>query len=265
MLTSYFFNQEHAYWLVSSDIHQQAIKQNHQHGFPDALALFHSESFKQVMSYSPWLIPIQPELQHVDSDTFNQGIVLVSQAPMWDIVTHLRSLLYSALDGEEVMFRFYDPKVIVPMCATFTQDEINAFLGNSQQLACIQDGQLIIYHNTTQFDYQPHSETWWKIQPQHLEPLYKVDEHAKAIVSRLWEKLPKKINALPEPIAFFQAILQHALNEGINRHKAENIALFQFSKLTDTSDIELSQALMLTHDELKELQEIEKEVTSWEC
>lgn len=258
MLASYFFGQERAYWLVSADIHQQAIKQNHQLGFSDALPLFHGESFKQVMPYSPWLIPIQPELQNVDSDTFNQGIMLVSHEPMWDVVAHLRSLLYAALDGEEVMFRFYDPKVVVPMLTTFTQDEINAFLGNSQQLTCLQEGQLAVYHNTSQLDYQLHSETWWKIQPQHLEPLYKVNEHAKAIVSKLWEKLPQKIDALPDPLVFFQEILQQALNDGTNSDKAESIALVQFSRLTNTSYTELSQALLLTRDELDELQEIEK-------
>lgn len=263
-LHNWFLSQKNAYWLVSSDIHKKAIKQNHQLGFPDTLPLFYGESFKQVMPYSPWLIPYHSELNHLDNDIFNQGLALVSHISMWEVMEHLRSLLYAALDGEEVLFRFYDPQVILPMLSTFAHDEVNAFLGNIQQLAGVQDESLKLYRNTSQLDYQPHSATWWKILPQHLEPLYNVKMHAKAIVHRLWEKLPHQIDKLVEPSAFFEQTLQQAIENGATPDKAENMALIQFSKQTRMQYTELSQALLLTRDETEELQKIDKEWISWD-
>lgn len=262
MLTSWFWQQKQAYWLVSAEVHQQAIKQNNQLGFSEALPLFHGEAFAEVILYSPWLIPMQSGLHNVDSETFSQGIVLVSNAEMWDVMGHLRSLLYAALDGEEVMFRFYDPKVLAPMFSTFNQDEINAFLGNCQSIAFVHEQELREYNSTRMLAYEQNQTTWWKIKPQHLEPLYTVKSHAKAIERRLWEKMPAQMNQLESPFLTLQQALLKALDTGVTTDKAEQIALITFIKQTHVDYWTLAQALLLDDLDIQELKEIEKEMMS---
>lgn len=261
MLASWFHKQSQAYWLVNAETHQQAIKQNGQLGFSDALPLFHGPSFEQVMPLSPWLIPSQPELQNVSADVFKQGIGFSSDLSMWEVLEHLRSLLYVALDGEEVMFRFYDIKVLAPMLKVFSQDEINAFLGNIQQVALMFENELTIYNSTRSVPFQLQKSTWWKIAPQHLEPLYQVEAHAKALERRLWAKLPSHINQLDSPSLMLQTTLQSALDKGATTDEAESIALVNFAHLSNISCVTLAQALLLNSSETQELIEIEKELS----
>ncbi len=264
-LHNWFLSQQNAYWLVSSETHKKAIKQNHQLGFSDALPLFYGESFHSVMDYSPWLIPVQSAFNNIEANTFEQGLVFVSSSSIWDVIEHLRTLLFAALEGEEVLFRFYDTKVLVPMLATFHQDEINVFLGNCQSISCVEGGILKQYTNLSQLEYKPKTSSWWRILPHHLAPLYNVKTHAQIIVNRLWEKLPRQTDLLSEPVVFFQHYLSQAIELGFSSDKAEGIALVEFSKQTNTSYQFLSQALLLTDDELDELQKIEKEWQKWEC
>ncbi|WP_089137759.1 DUF4123 domain-containing protein [Vibrio rumoiensis] len=265
MLASWFFKQKQAYWLASADVHQQAIKENHQLGFNDVIPLFHGEQFKEVMPFSPWLIPAQESLNHVAQETFDNGIVFVSDSDIWDVIKHLRSMLYAALDGEEVLFRFYDPNVLAPMFATFTQDEINAFLGNGQHIAIMQEQELKIYRNHSQLPFQLIKATWWKIKPHHLEPLYKVEAHARAIERRLWERMPEQINQFESPSLTLQKILQQAIDNGASVDKAEQAVLVAFAQQTGVDYWELSQALFLDDNDVQLLKEIEKEMALWEC
>lgn len=265
MLKSWFCQQANAYWLATDELHQQAIKQNQQIGFNDALPLFHGESFKEVMPLSPWLIPIQDSFNNVEPSTFSQGMVIVSNAPIWDVVVHLRSLLFVAMDGEEVLFRYYDKNVLAAVLATFTQSEINAWLGNAQQLALMQDDELKIYRNTSQLEYQLQNQPWWKMEPHHLAPTYQVAHHAKVIERRLWEKLPDQMCQLASPLIFIQQALQQALDHDNDFEQAESFALVKFSQQTQTDYSSLAQALLLTREDVQQLQQLEKETALWEC
>lgn len=265
MLKSWSSQQTSAYWLTTADLHQQAIKQNQQIGFNDALPLFYGESFKEVMSLSPWLIPMQDSFNNVEPSTFSQGMVIVSNAPIWDVVVHLRSLLFVAMDGEEVLFRYYDKNVLAAVLATFTQSEINAWLGNAQQLALMQDDELKIYRNTSQLEYQLQNQPWWKMEPHHLAPTYQVTYHAKVIERRLWEKLPDQMCQWASPFIFIQQALQQALDHDNDFEQAESFALVKFSQQTQTDYSSLAQALLLTREDVQQLQQLEKETALWEC
>lgn len=265
MLKSWFSQQTNAYWLATNELHQQAIKQNQQIGFNDALPLFHGESFKEVMLLSPWLIPIQDSFNNVEPSTFSQGMVIISNASIWDVISHLRSLLFVAMDGEEVLFRYYDQNVLSAVLPTFSQSEINAWLGNAQQLALMQADELKIYSNTSQFEYQLQNQTWWKMEPHHLAPTYQVAHHAKVIERRLWEKLPDQMCQLASPLVFIQQELQQALEHGSDFEQAESFVLVKFSQQTQTDYPSLAQALLLTREDVLELQQLEKETALWEC
>lgn len=264
MLTSWFWEQKQAYWLVSVEIYQEAIKQNNQISFMEAIPLFHGDSFKDIQGFTPWIIPIQPALHNVDQTTFEQGFVWISDVSIWDVVSHLRSLLHASLNGEEVMFRFYDPKVLASMLNTFSPDEINAWLGNIKSMAIIENGVFQIYSNTSKREYKPKKVTWWKILPHHLVPFYQTQHHAYSIERRLWEKLPNMLERIPSINTTILSLLQKAIDKGLNSDEAESVVLASLAQQTKTEHSILSASLMLNDDEMKELRKMEEVMASWE-
>ncbi|WP_462055269.1 DUF4123 domain-containing protein, partial [Vibrio cholerae] len=83
--------------------------------FDGTQVVFHGETFAPVMSLSPWLIPVSDKVLELSDELLQQGIFLTSHSSTSELLSHLQSLLIAALEGEEVLFRFYDRQVILPM------------------------------------------------------------------------------------------------------------------------------------------------------
>ena len=103
---------EPVYWIATAKSYQDAV--NSTPSLNNATPLFTGDMYAQVMSLSPWVVA--PEsLLDIDDSILTCGIFITSNAGLEDVLAHLRSLLTAGLFGEEVLFRFYDPKVIFPM------------------------------------------------------------------------------------------------------------------------------------------------------
>ena len=70
---------------------------------------------------------------------------------------------------------------------------------------------------------------------------------------------------LASPLIFIQQALQQALEHGNDFEQAESFTLVKFSQQTQTDYSSLAQALLLTREDVQQLQQIEKETALWEC
>ena len=198
MILSWFQQQQnHRYWLVDRKLHEQALQQNGGFGFEEAVPLFYGAMFTEVMPLSPWLIPVSESVLSLPEALLEQGVGLSSHAEGDEVLNHLRSLLIAGLEGEEVMFRFYDRLVIIPMLARMNQLEVNQFLGNVNQLASLDDGDqghLVTFDNTSHAPFNAQQGSWWVIKAHHLDKQENLPLLKANLESWLWQHFPKAMD-----------------------------------------------------------------------
>lgn len=252
------------YWLVGYKTIKHAMLENGGMSFENMAVLFHGDTFSSVMGLSPWLVPVSGKVLNLPVDILQQGLFLTSSTRTEVMLDHLQSLLIASLDGEEVMFRFYDRDVIIPILRAMDEAEVNHFLGNINQLVAIdhhEEDVLITFSNTSCSEFVLRHGTWWKMLPHHLAPLYNVNVHANSLERRWWELLPHLLQRLESPQQTILSALQSALEKRNSYEVAEQHALVAIVTATDTALDDLSHPLHLTSDELKELKAIKE---SWQ-
>ncbi|MDY0228169.1 MAG: DUF4123 domain-containing protein [Desulfomicrobium apsheronum] len=95
---------------------------------PDAekTILFEDTPLAASREASPWLIPItreSPILHWIDGNaTLAWGMILASDAPFPEILAHLRSLLLVKSDGEDLIFRFWDGRILSRICRSLPKE-----------------------------------------------------------------------------------------------------------------------------------------------
>ncbi|ENM5729019.1 DUF4123 domain-containing protein [Vibrio mimicus] len=252
--------QTPVFWLLDQQGFKQVIAANNGVVFEDTLIVFHGEIFAPVMSLSPWLVPVTEKVLQLPDEQFQQGIFLTSNSSATELLSHLQSLLIAALEGEEVLFRYYDRQVILPMLDAMRDLERNEFLGPVEKLAAVKQGVFQEWGNTrsSEFIYQP--APWWKIQPYHLMPLYRTEVHAQVLERRFWEKLPYVMEQLDEPQQWIKTILDEAKQANLGHDNAEYLVLNHLWKASLTTLEQLSNALHLNQQELQEIMQIREKL-----
>ncbi|EKO3590743.1 DUF4123 domain-containing protein [Vibrio metschnikovii] len=248
------------FWLLDQQAFKQVIAANNGLVFEGTQVVFHGEIFAPVMSLSPWLIPVSEKVLALPDELLQQGIFLTSHSSSIELLNHLQSLLIAALEGEEVLFRFYDRQVIVPMLDAMLELERNDFLGPVERLAAVKQGVFQEWGNTrsAEFIYQP--APWWKIKPYHLMPLYRTEVHAQVLERRFWEKLPYVMEQLDEPQQWIKTILDEAKQANLGHDNAEYLVLNHLWKASLTTLEQLSDALHLNQQELQEIMQIREKL-----
>ncbi|MDC5704577.1 DUF4123 domain-containing protein [Vibrio europaeus] len=191
-------NEKHSYWLVDHKLHKSAVNQNDGFGFDESVPLFQGAMFKDVMSLTPWLIPVSDSVISLPEALLNQGLAFSSSASVEEVLSHLRSLLVAAMDGEEVLFRFYDRAVILPMLSNMDDSEVNQFLGKIHQLVGLESRKdsLTTYTNQLQSEVHSHQGCWWIMKPHHFDPQENLKLVQSNLESWLWQHFSKKMNQL---------------------------------------------------------------------
>ncbi|PAR45152.1 DUF4123 domain-containing protein [Vibrio metoecus] len=241
------------FWLLDQQGFKQVISANNGVVFDDTLIVFHGEIFAPVMSLSPWLVPVTETVLQLSDEQFQQGIFLTSNSSATELLSHLQSLLIAALEGEEVLFRFYDTEVILPMLDAMLENERNDFLGSVERLATANKGTFRIWENTRMDDFVSQSTTWWKMQPYHLAPLYRTQVHAQVLERRFWEKLPFVMEQIDEPYQFIKNVLDEGIEFGLDPEQAELLVLNSTIAHSFSSIDQLRDALQLNQQELQEI------------
>ncbi|ENM5777821.1 DUF4123 domain-containing protein [Vibrio mimicus] len=252
--------QTPVFWLLDQQGFKQVIAANNGVVFDDTLVVFHGETFAPVMSLSPWLVPVTEKILQLSDEQFQQGVFLTINSSATELLSHLQSLLIAALEGEEVLFRYYDRQVILPMLDAMRDLECNEFLGPVEKLAAVKQGVFQEWGNTrsSEFIYQP--APWWKIQPYHLMPLYRTEVHAQVLERRFWEKLPYVMEQLDEPQQWIKTILDEAKQANLGHDNAEYLVLNHLWKASLTTLEQLSDALHLNQQELQEIMQIREKL-----
>lgn len=185
------------FWLLDQQTFKQVIAANNGLVFDGTQILFHGETFAPVMSLSPWLIPVSDKVLELPDELLQQGIFLTSHSSTSELLSHLQSLLIAALEGEEVLFRFYDRQVIVPMLTRMDEIEKNQFLGKINQLVVFdshEKNRLVSFTNTSDTQFTAKQTTWWVIKRHHLEAHENLPLVQSNLESWLWRHFPKVMN-----------------------------------------------------------------------
>ncbi|MDC0610750.1 DUF4123 domain-containing protein [Vibrio sp.] len=258
MMLSEWFNEKvyTCYWLVDSITFQKALEANNYQSFRDTFVLFDNKPFEDVMDFTPKLIPVTKEVKNLPKEILNHGIGLKTEAPKTKLLEHLQSLLLAALDGEEVLFRFYDINVIAPMLREMEQGELEQFLGNIKSLAVFGDKGLETYSSNNESQYKYQNRPWWIIKPRHLEHLYNVENHARLLERFWWEKIPDVLAELDDSLNVITQFLKQGVERYPSKKQAELFTLKQTTYLTNISLNHVTGKLLLDKDEIDFMNEI---------
>ncbi|MGD8123151.1 hypothetical protein ACQEXR_20120, partial [Vibrio sp. TRT 2004] len=120
----------------------------------------------------------------------------------------LRSLLWAYLEGEKVLFRFYDPVVIMPMLAVMSDGDRYQFLGNISHWLHWQGEKYTCYENHSSLPFTLQTNPWWRVKSEHLTAKEDHTTLATNIERALWRVLPTAINRLANPKQFIEKALQ---------------------------------------------------------
>lgn len=140
----------------------------------DAWPLYAGTRFANDIDSSPWLLPLQdwPDWQSwwqaQEADAQATGIIVISKTPAEQLVKHWQSLLVAGLDGEEVLFRYYDPRILGPMLYTWTDIETRQFMGPTDYLVVWMNNDWVISSPYPDLDMTVHADPWWRMRPEHF-------------------------------------------------------------------------------------------------
>lgn len=200
-----FDEKTHLYWLVTASHFRHTIQSTG--ALEGAAPVFDNTFSHELMPLSPWLVPLLT-LNSALQDKLKEGIILTSDTEFNSVMAHLRSLLWAYLEGEKVLFRFYDPVVIMPMLAAMSDSDRYQFLGNIGRWLHWGGEEYISYENHSTQPFTLQKNPWWRVKSEHLTAKENHTTLATNIERALWHKLPKAMNKLSNPNEFIEKALQ---------------------------------------------------------
>jgi len=191
--------------------HKQALARLYEYEQgKDIKELFRKTSLEELHAASPRITDIRPESRMLrwlcEADPAGWGMILAADAPLDEILAHLRSLLLVKSDGGNVIFRFWDGSVLSRICTTLPE-EIPALLGpvrrvlartHSQEWACIdRDGDAFM--KTPHQPRQPLPCPWYRVTERHEHAFH--DQRPAILAHNIIESLlyEQTGSALPLP------------------------------------------------------------------
>ncbi len=163
------------YAIIDPLAENEPLKYWYQHAdSTDAWPLYAGTEYGDDVLSGPWLLPLaqlpswSSWWQEQEENEQATGFLLASEVPPERLVQHWKSLMKAGLDGEEVLFRFYDPRVLGPMLFTFTEDETRRFLGPTDEILVWHEGEWVTASPYPESDMTEHPEPWWRMQEPHF-------------------------------------------------------------------------------------------------
>ncbi len=163
------------YALIGPLADNKPLQYWYRHAEPtDAWPLYAGTEFASDILVGPWLLPLAQlpdwEAWWQEQEAAGQatGLLLASDIDPEKLAKHWQSLLLTGLDGEEVLFHYYDPRVLAPMLYTFTEEETRRFLGPTNELVIWYNDDWVISSPYPEPDLTEQSEPWWRMQDRHF-------------------------------------------------------------------------------------------------
>ncbi|EPC00129.1 hypothetical protein L861_14465 [Litchfieldella anticariensis FP35 = DSM 16096] len=150
-------------------------------------ALYVGTPFAHLIEVSPLVARTAPDDPFLywlmaERPTLNWGLLLESPATAGELAAHFRHWL-TILDsqGNEVLFRFYDPAVLPNFLDAFDDREYHQWFGPVTTVHCRTDDGFTTRHITARAQQDASPEPlppppWWKLNARHqqaLQPLYR--------------------------------------------------------------------------------------------
>lgn len=226
-MLEWFSENEHLniYWLSG---HQSPESEKWQNMDVPYFSLFDGEHFSDLVSMSPVLWDVSSVYSITDSKIWMEGILFATSSSSEDLLQHLRSLLVSGYEGEEVFFRFYDPEVLGGMLPSFSKEELAEFLGCNHAISLTREGRVINRSHLPPKRWQPTDEPWWRIRKHHLKHCYSFTAHASNIEKACWQWMPELVQRFEAPKLIITELLTFAHSKGLQPSDSE---LYVFSRL----------------------------------
>ncbi|MDX1304593.1 DUF4123 domain-containing protein [Photobacterium sp.] len=227
----------------------------------DAFPLYSGTDFESSRQDGPWLLPISRQSTFID--TYQEslpGFFFSSSFDEETIRIHWQSLLLAGLDGEIVLFRFYDINVIGRMFSLFTEQEQLRFMGPSSQLY-IPSIPPVTAKQKPPAMIERSIEPWWVIAPHHLGHNYSPEHHAWIVERLLWQRLPELMkNKMQQSDiqAELSTFLAQSYKNNLRGELLEAHAANNFAHNTQWHNQPVFDAWMLEQSDIQQLMHIGK-------
>ncbi|MFV8458472.1 DUF4123 domain-containing protein [Vibrio owensii] len=243
------------YWLASSQVYKSALDKA---SLPSATCVFVGDEFREVMHLSPWLVPAE-EVVNLPRAIVEQGIMLESEATMFEVNQHLNSLLFVMFEGEEMLIRFYDVSVLAPLIAQFDVAELDDFLGNIHRLHLYADG-LKTYTRSRNHEYALQVRPWYRLNPEYMDESYSVTVHADSMIRRLWALFPNVMRQLDGRMS---ELVTRSLSLSQQAQLSPDVAeLAALALLVENSPLSLSNMIKTFHLNSEEQFQLKQHMTN---
>ncbi|UAB69798.1 DUF4123 domain-containing protein [Vibrio sp. SCSIO 43132] len=239
-MLKWFNENEHSHFYWLSGFHSPESEKWQNMDVPN-FSLFDGEHFPELSSMSPVLWDVSSVYKITDSRIWMQGILFATPSSSEDLLKHLRTLLVSGYEGEEVFFRFYDPEVLGVMLSTFSTEEVGEFLGCIHAIALTSKGREINKAHSPAEEWEHKDAPWWTIRKPHLEHCYSLASHATNIEKACWQWMPELVQELEEPKEKITALLKFANSKGLRPSDSE---LYVIANLTPK---EIKSEMVIEH------------------
>jgi len=143
---------------------------------PNHVSLYRGGEDPQMIATAPvlfWYQPHDPFAQWLDQQWGTApGITLVARIPPDELRKHLRRFLLIATDnGQQLYFRYYDPRILKVFLPTCDEDQIETFFGpvESYTVEDPENNQTITFYQEQAVLRQTYIE---RPNPQPTPPIY---------------------------------------------------------------------------------------------
>ena len=231
--------QNQQYWLVDPLSSREPLQFFYQHGGGDGIPLFTASCFSDHQDQGPWLLPLWTLKEPLPEEQVKRGIFLSAAIHTEILTQHLKQLLVAVMEGQEVLFRYYDPAVLAPLLDSLDLQQFHHLSGPIATFCFYYQRQWVYKANPIADDYFYQSEHYFRLQPDDFNSQYQVKNHAYLLERRLWQNLPE----LLATVNASQIIEEQLI--AANQHKVpyEKAECWAMAALLKHSNVTLEQLL----------------------
>ncbi len=180
--------REQSYLIVNPLEDKNVIECFYHFGGNDAFPLYLDSEFDAQKEIGPWLLPNPTDDFLFYFQGQPSGFVIYYSDNIDTQIQHWKSLTFAGLDGELVLFRYYDRMVLEPMLSAFSQIELSTFLGTANRIKIISNDIPVSFKNSApRLTHQ--LEPWWRIEKHHSQ--YSLKRHAWIVERLAWQRFPE--------------------------------------------------------------------------
>lgn len=234
--------------LVDAALDPTAVVDYYSQGGANAFPLFVGTAFADQAEQGPWLLPSPtPEFMVVHPEL--GGVYTASNAAVDVIVQHWQSLIEVAFEGEVMWLRYADNRVFPKMLATMCQQELDEVLGPCSSL-WVNDS---AWQRTSDAEFTPRQAPWFRVQPQHLAPLYDENRHAYILSRHFWQRMEDMMARHPNPEPAIAQVLRQANQSGLAGDVLDGVVAGALTLQASMTLDAIRAPLMLSDDEIAQV------------